>query len=174
MVKLVLKSQHHCRCNNNLFIFEKSGGEVFFKVDGKLTGDLKYLAFELENKNDFSARIEIHLYKKIFDGDDVMDKRPDFSITTGVLPFIKTTAEIPLSYLDGQKLFGARRKGILKTVVNGKRMNLADIAYVGIKTARCHVLRRFLLTIPPPPYKYDWHCPGRYGVPISVRRRAVP
>ena len=138
-IKLTESSRHNCTGKGE-YIFEKQGGEVFFGIPEKLSRDCKYFAFDIENKNDFSVRIEIHLYKKPEGGTVIeLSGKHDFSITTGVLPFIKTTVEIPMSYLDGQTLFGERRKGMLKTVVNGKRMNLSDIAYVGIHMARCHI-----------------------------------
>ena len=122
------------------YIFERHGGEVFFEVNGKIPPECKYFAFDIENPQDFSARIEIRFYKaKISEPAEWFMENPDFSITTGVLPFIKTTVEIPVSYLDGQRLFGERRKGILKTVVNGKRMNPDDIAYIGVYMAKCHI-----------------------------------
>jgi hypothetical protein len=122
------------------YIFEKHGGEVFFELNGKIPQDCRYFAFDIENPQDFSARIEIHFYKaRGAEPAEWTMPPPDFSITAGVLPFVKTTVEIPLSYLDGQVLFGERRKGILKTVVNGRRMDQNDIAYVGVYMAKCHV-----------------------------------
>jgi len=141
-IKLALSGQYNCARHNdtNKYTFEKNGGEIFFKLDEKIPQDCKYFAFDIENEQDFSVRIEIHLYKnKDVGADELYGKNPDFSITIGVLPFIKTTVEIPLSYLDGNQLFGERRKGILKTVVNGNRINLADITYIGIHMARCHI-----------------------------------
>ncbi len=115
------------------YVFERSGGEVIFRVEeGEISANSQFFAFDFENFQDFSARIEIHFYRKL-------TEKPDFSITTGILPKIATTVEIPLSYLDGQQLFGERRKGILKTVVNGTRMNTADIQFVGIFMAKCHL-----------------------------------
>jgi len=132
-MKLSIDGQYGCSGKEE-YVFEKQGGEVVFKVDGKIPQDCKYFLFDFENKNDFSTRIEIHFYKNLTD-----ERKPDFSITTGVLPYIKTTVEIPMSYLDGQILFGKRRKGLLKTVVNGKRINLNDVAYIGVYMAHCHV-----------------------------------
>ncbi|MCL2775779.1 MAG: beta-galactosidase [Oscillospiraceae bacterium] len=144
-IKLSLEDKHNCMfdCDKNEFVFKKTGGEVFYKLNEKVADESKYFAFEIENPQDFSVRIEIHFYKSLqrfVDGEDGLSElKPDFSITTGILPFIKTTVEIPLSYLDGQQLFGDRKKGVLKTVVNGRRMALPDIAYVGIYMARCHI-----------------------------------
>ena len=143
-INLTATEHYNCvRDNKNeyepkKYEFEKQGGEIFYKLpeNTKITDDFKYFVFDIENKNDFSVRIEIHFYKSDM---SAIAKKPDFSVTIGILPFIKTTVEIPLAYLDGQQLFGERRKGILKTVVNGNRMALGDVAYVGIYMARCHV-----------------------------------
>ena len=129
----------NCRQIGNDFIFEKSGGEVIFKL--KPEESSKFFAFDFENKNDFAARIEIHFYKKI-------SEKPDFSITTGVLPAIRTKVEIPLAYLDGQALFGERRYGLLKTVVVGKRMAQEEIRFVGVHMAKCHVEPRLTISHP--------------------------
>ena len=117
------------------YIFDAGGGELLFELNGEIPDECKYFAFEIENPQDFSVRIEIRFYRQ----KDKIFITPDFSVVTGVLPFVKTTVEIPLSYLDGQKLFGERRRGILKTVVNGKRIEKSDIAYVGIRMAKCHI-----------------------------------
>ncbi|MCL2098975.1 MAG: beta-galactosidase [Oscillospiraceae bacterium] len=127
------------------YIFGKSGGEIYYQAAGKITADsAKYFIADIENKNDFSARLEINFYKKLKPAEDIgelANKKPDFSITTGVLPFVRANVEIPLTYLDGQRLFGERRRGILKTVINGTRMDLEDIAYIGISCPRCHTER---------------------------------
>ena len=143
-IRLKLSEKYNYAANYNdeseKYIFEKHSGEVFFELDGKIPQDCRYFAFDIENPQDFSARIEIRFYKrKENEPAEWFMEKPDFSITTGVLPFIKTAVEIPLSYLDGQQLFGERRKGILKTVVNGKRMDPSDIAYIGVFMARCHI-----------------------------------
>ena len=136
-INLSLAGQKNCVCKyeSEKYTFEKQGGEVYFKLDEKIPQDYKYFAFDIENEQDFSVRIEVHFYKN----SPEINNNPDFSITTGVLPFIKTPVEIPLSYLDGKILFGERRKGLLKTVVNGKRINPDEINYIGVYMARCHI-----------------------------------
>jgi len=141
-LKLTPAGQYNCerRGEANQYIFEKRGGEIFFRIDKKIPQECRYFAFDIENRQDFSVRVEIRFYKgEVGDTSELYGKSPDFSITTGVLPFISTTAEIPLSYLDGSRLFGERRKGLLKTVVNGNRIDPAEITHVGIHMARCHI-----------------------------------
>jgi|GEM_PF-3691370 len=117
---------HMCSGENGVYTFEKQGGGVFFKLNEKIPADCEYFMFDIDNKQDFSVRIDIRFYKdKSGDPKEWLKEKHDFCITTGILPFIKTSVEIPLSYFDGQTLFGKRRKGILKTVVNGKRMNIS-------------------------------------------------
>ena len=103
------------------YIFEKHGGEVFFELNEKIPQDCKYFAFDIENVQDFSVRIEIHFYRrKVSEPAEWFMESPDFSIPKDVPPIVKTTVEIPLSCLDG-------------------RVNLSDIAYAGIYMTRCDV-----------------------------------
>ncbi|MDR0299262.1 MAG: beta-galactosidase [Streptococcaceae bacterium] len=132
-----IKELKNSNYQNGTYSFSREGGEIIYALEEKeeVSHESQFFAFDFENLNDFAARLEIHFYKNR----DEKHPKPEFSITTGILPHIATVVEIPLSYLDGQNLFGARRKGILKTVVNGTRMALSDIHYVGIYMAGCHV-----------------------------------
>ena len=89
-LKLTPAGQYNCerRGEANQYIFEKRGGEIFFRIDKKIPQECRYFAFDIENRQDFSVRVEIRFYKgEVGDTSELYGKSPDFSITTGVLPF---------------------------------------------------------------------------------------
>jgi hypothetical protein len=105
----------------------------------------RYLVCEIWNHNPYSAIVTIDFYKK---GDEIsgtgivqqggqttgeFSEQPRISPKVGILPGLKTKLVIPLSHLDGQKIFMDRFPRQLKGTVMGHRLDIADIGRVVLR-----------------------------------------
>ncbi|CAM3804354.1 beta-galactosidase [Cohnella lubricantis] len=121
-----------CRQEGAAVRFDEEGGGLFYRLNGKLLEGYSYLLADVENKEDYAVCLNIGFWE------DQEDKNCDLFIAVGVLPRLKTTVCVPLSYLNGQTLFGPRRPGILKTVVKGNRINPERLTAVAIALPPSH------------------------------------
>ena len=113
---------------------------VFWEgIDSVLWKNAKYLVFEIWHENNFSAVLNLELYRSIENSQAIVaqsgeqSSKPRMTAKIGVLPMLKTKIIFPLEYLDRQEIFMKRFPRQLKATIQGNRMKPEDISKVAIR-----------------------------------------
>ncbi|WP_438431445.1 hypothetical protein [Gorillibacterium sp. sgz500922] len=129
-----------CSRQGEAIVFGKEGGVLRYPLDGETLRRFAYVLIEIENPEDYAVCLTLCFWEE---GKE--DKLPELFASVGVLPGVRTTVSLPVSYLDGQTLFGKRRPGILKTVIKGNRINPDRLSSWGLRLPPSHQETRLVI-----------------------------
>jgi len=108
---------------------EKGGGSVVFdKQSALMQADLqadKFLNFDITYEGDNSMCFAVDFIRS--------GEGSPLSLTVGLLPKIRTQISLPLTMLDGQRVFFKATPGKLKTTLSGKSIELSDVAAIALR-----------------------------------------